>query len=494
MTSHFHIPGSFEPHTLSGVHPGVFLPPTSPSGSTYLPATSILPEAPAPKRKRAETRESTPTSARDSGAGRYVLAGQIDTPGGVGAGSEGLGESVFSDVAYRRRLGPGEKEQTAEERDGWKKAAIGAIGGVVGRVWEFCSGAAFKGFYAGGGRGFAMAGQEEREEGTPLQTLPARNGWGSEAETRNFEVPAATPSRTFEADERRRLDLNPARTFEPDDGRVRDSPDSTPSHHTAKRRHINDEVGRNWVMVDDPGRRSRTGTPLGRRNRNSTASASSARRINVPVSRLGSGYPPKSTAKSPAGQARRATAHSRVSHAGSPGLSAREPASFATQRSPVYPEFEQPRASSRAQLSPSRSQFSPSRTPLSPSRIPLSAGRMGHRRAESMTGASGGRKGHARTGSLSDVGLSPVLSPPSSSAPPGAGTGSVGRKSVGSPRLDPEARELAARRAKEERDADVRIAAFNARLKDMIREGREALGTKFEVEVEGDDGDAWMDD
>jgi hypothetical protein len=63
-----------------------------------------------------------------------------------------------------------------------------------------------------------------------------------------------------------------------------------------------------------------------------------------------------------------------------------------------------------------------------------------------------------------------------------------------SPRLDPEAKELATRKLREERDADARIAAFNARLRDMIREGKEALGTKVEVEIEGGDDGGWMDE
>ncbi|PHH86499.1 hypothetical protein CDD83_10132 [Cordyceps sp. RAO-2017] len=50
---------------------------------------------------------------------------------------------------------------------------------------------------------------------------------------------------------------------------------------------------------------------------------------------------------------------------------------------------------------------------------------------------------------------------------------------------------LAARRKMEERDADVRIEAFNKRLQDMIRQGKEALGTT--VEVNGGDG-GWEDD
>ncbi|KAJ8104817.1 hypothetical protein ONZ43_g7676 [Nemania bipapillata] len=64
-----------------------------------------------------------------------------------------------------------------------------------------------------------------------------------------------------------------------------------------------------------------------------------------------------------------------------------------------------------------------------------------------------------------------------------------------SPRLDAKARNLAAKRMKEEMETDMRINDFNARLKDMIRQGKEALGTTYEVESDdGGDrggGDPW---
>lgn len=64
-----------------------------------------------------------------------------------------------------------------------------------------------------------------------------------------------------------------------------------------------------------------------------------------------------------------------------------------------------------------------------------------------------------------------------------------------SPRLDAEAKQLAARRKMDERNADVRIAAFNKRLQDMIRQGKEALGTTIEVDGDEDGGgDGWIDE
>jgi hypothetical protein len=61
-----------------------------------------------------------------------------------------------------------------------------------------------------------------------------------------------------------------------------------------------------------------------------------------------------------------------------------------------------------------------------------------------------------------------------------------------SPRLDAEAKQLAQKKLAVERDTDLRVDAFNARLLSMIRQGKEALGTR--VEVMDDVGGAWEDD
>lgn len=69
-----------------------------------------------------------------------------------------------------------------------------------------------------------------------------------------------------------------------------------------------------------------------------------------------------------------------------------------------------------------------------------------------------------------------------------------------SPRLTAEAKQLAAKKMAADREADVKMEAFNRRLMDMIRQGKEALGTKVEVEQDGDVGmsvgetPGWFDD
>jgi hypothetical protein len=59
-----------------------------------------------------------------------------------------------------------------------------------------------------------------------------------------------------------------------------------------------------------------------------------------------------------------------------------------------------------------------------------------------------------------------------------------------SPRLSAEAKQLAQRKLAAEKETDAKVDAFNARLMAMIRQGREALGTKVEVEMVDDFGGA----
>lgn len=59
-----------------------------------------------------------------------------------------------------------------------------------------------------------------------------------------------------------------------------------------------------------------------------------------------------------------------------------------------------------------------------------------------------------------------------------------------SPRLDAEAKHLAAKNIVAEKQADARIEAFNSRLMEMIRQGKEALGTTVEVDMD----EGWDDD
>ncbi|KAI3331737.1 hypothetical protein HD806DRAFT_168216 [Xylariaceae sp. AK1471] len=486
---HFDVPngGGGRGSSFSGVHPGIFRPPVSPSisNSMYLGRSTaslqsdVVTPIPNVKRKRIGARESTPISDwamtgdttfnADSimddhsnfhpsfGLGatgkerRYVLAGAIQTPNGTVQKELGnIEDSVYSDVDYRRALGPkrscGDVDSSSSEpvaidsgnqsSTGWSSFAINTIGGVVGRVWEFCKTGAFRGFYAGGGRGYEMSEAAQRQP-------PSGQAWRDEQDR------AASPE----------LDPSPLHGgFPPSDYSPfhyeRETPESTPPP-AAKRRQIsygtpNDELQKNWVMISEPANASRqpslASRASSRRPVQRTTAPALVRRISKPVSRLNTPnfnrHPPN-----------------RPRLAGSGPIAHREPASFASPRSPIA-----------SPVSPCTSAASP--FAQQPSRMPSPSpyAKRGHRRSQSAISAS----------SVAQVKMTK--------------RDSLHEIQDNSPRLDAKARSLAAKRMKEEMEADSRISDFNARLKDMIRQGKEALGTTYEVESDderGRGGDPW---
>jgi hypothetical protein len=55
--------------------------------------------------------------------------------------------------------------QTNEQvRSGWGGAVVSLVGGAAEMMWDFCKGTVFKGFYAGGGKGFEMKSMEQDRE------------------------------------------------------------------------------------------------------------------------------------------------------------------------------------------------------------------------------------------------------------------------------------------------------------------------------------------
>lgn len=471
--SHFHMPGAFHADGTSTVHPGLFRPPgPSPTAA----------DAPTAKRKRFRDDAPRPdvppvnpipdscldgddaSSTTPAAASRtYILAGQLDTPNG-GPGENGvLGESMYSDSDYRRVLG---SKRTRDDPDaapaaghtplfnlppqpapvnrGWGSFAFTTIGGVVGKVWQFCRDGAFKGFHAGGGRGYAM--DEDGSIGDVSMFDSRMDDYQN--------IPGQFPQAEREE---QHCDYDAYAT----DDRNIDSRASTPSQPATKRRQMDqtDDLGRNWVVVNEPptderkpSRRPPNHRPSPR-NRNHGPSVATGRRISTPTARLST----------------------------NPGSTPRRPSSRAAFRD--SPALEQPRPASSAS-------FASPRSP-SPSKIPKAT-------ASPVTHKSSSQPTHSRRRS--------VATGQSSYPPPfthrrthsGASIASPRRggpdgDADASPRLNAEAKQLAARRKMEERDADVRIAAFNKRLQDMIRQGKEALGTTVDVEIEGG-GDAWEDE
>lgn len=585
FASQFHMPGAFnfDASAVPGqpLHANIFRPPPSPSASSYNLAKSTgslysdismstVPPTGLAKRKRMSPRESTPMDwniAVDSAEGReqeksreirYTLAGQISaTPGAAPAGADNglLEESVYSDVDYRRALGPKPEAESPSDQvpvprsTGWSLFPFQMIGDVVGKVWEFCKNGAFRGFHAGGGTGYNVNGSTVTETtGNTWTAQPDTAAQPTESSPVYQQPPAYLPQPV-------QTPYSPAYEIS--------TPDSTPQP-AAKRRQVsanNDEL-RNWVVVEEPSDQKPTnlfaaeikaaaprasGLVRPRSGYYSQTSVSSHRRITAPSQRFTGGTPTIPRATRPP---------LRISHAGSPNLAPREPASFASPRSspaaqntpsriPVaiqsptvttnvnplaFPgttttvtaatasttttstltlKSSASRPSSRQSHSRTNTRHSlggPSSRPLSPSKTTTSSIST-HRRNQSST--SSARRHSMLVPALSAAAASSSSQSSSSIPKP------VNHKQTHSPnnhaphpdplmlltsngspsRLDAEARQLAQRRMAAERDADAKVDAFNARLLSMIRQGREALGTKVEVEMEmGEGGGGWEDD
>lgn len=468
LHSDFPMPGAFHP---DGVHPGIFhppdTPPTSAASSGYLPSrpNQAADDHANPKRKRfhddfsTRNRDLKPrddvtldpfgSPATKPGAGTYMLAGQLDSPtGGARFSNDMVEESMFSDSDYRRMLGtkrprddidPNESvfglstlaQQQQAPQQSWGAFAVTAFGGVVGRIWRFCKVGSFKGFHAGGGRGYdlrpsvedvSMLENESHNDFDQRQSAPGRYP----------QVSSDWPEKNLEE------------TYA-------DSRASTPTAPAPKRRHMaaTDDLGKNWVIVNDPNTpSSQPGTPDARarrttgsyipspRNRNHAPAVTTGRRIGTPASRR--------------------SVDPRQSMASTPTVGVDRPASSASFASPRSPS---PTKTTTANASGSFS-------------TPKTHSTRRHRSTASFTAAPTHRRSNS-----------------------GASTASnrcaKGGTFESSPRLDPEAKKLAARRKRDDDYADVRINAFNKTLQDMIRQGQEALATKVSVEA---DAGTWEDD
>ncbi|RDA83832.1 hypothetical protein CP532_5131 [Ophiocordyceps camponoti-leonardi (nom. inval.)] len=479
-----------------GAHHGLFRPPlpssSSTSSSAYLPAgrrgfesstSKRRPRygatSPSPRRRRnvvigddeddhkLAPKTPNPAPAVDAAAHttaaahNYALAGHLDTPHSGPDDGSLLDESMYSDSNYRKALGSKRPHPDFDVADPsrptplfslpaepmpqrtWSALALDTIGDVVGRVWDFCTAGAFRGFYAGGGEGYYVPPEDVSYCGGVFEVekqVPGHYPRGSYSGT----------SLDAGADDGL-TSMTMTMGFDADGG---DYALSSPTIPAAKRRQtaMADELGRNWVMVHEPresnGARRRT-------------SFQRARTRGVATGRLGSAP-------------RRPHALGMSNSMSSSGTT---PWSGAAERSWLAA----PPAPAR---SPSPKKQS-SRASAASTTTTMSAGSV--MASTATTTAGGCNSGRRRTTLLPGTPHRRTHSNASTASSRGAAA-TADEVVEASPRLDAEAKKLAVRRKMEERDADVRIEAFNKQLQAMIRQGREALGTM--IEVEG----AWEDD
>ncbi|KAG6037599.1 hypothetical protein E4U40_004658 [Claviceps sp. LM458 group G5] len=501
LSSGFHMPGAFNADGI--LYQGLFRPPaSSASSSAYLPPTRSSAETSTPKRKRvrddwrqtelatkiqndsfldydelnANTFLVTPVSRYSAPNGRAcTIAGQLGTPGCGLADSDVLGDSVFSDKDYRRALGSKRPRDSIDgesnslfsssqhpysQSSRWSSLALSTLGGVVGKVWEFCKAGAFKGFHAGGNKG-GGGGPEKRVSapGGSMTDWPWHPNNDYDGLVDHQHIPGHFP----EGNCYNRGDVI-------SDSKI-GSGASTPSTPAAKRRQTApmDELGRSWVMVqhqervgESGGTRRARGMPPNKspsRHRNQGPSAVTGRRISTPNQRRAPGRPVAGAGTYRASPQPTSLYPTISQHSAWDAPLSSSSASFAS-----------PRCASPMKLS---SLASPMAASLG---SPTPAMSRGHSRRRSNAGSQS-KFTHKRT---------------HSNASTASSRGTVDDVD-NSPRLTPEAKQLAARRYQEERDADVRIAAFNKQLQDMIRLGKEALGTRIEVDGEFAEEGGWED-
>lgn len=420
----------------------------------------------------------------------YTIAGNVDTASAANSGL--LDDSIYSESNYRTALSSKrsrEESESQQESTGneptqlfqlpqepespsrtWRASAVSALGGVVGKVWEFCKVGAFKGFYAGGGDGYALSNGAtvERDPIGPSLAAGGDDGFGFSFHPQHFDdyeqrIPGHFPP----------SQVNQYEPLATPDTPMFQAPDvesraSTPV--ATKRRHTEqaDELGRNWVVINSTASEARLSTPRPRktsgsyrpspRNRNQAASVTTGRRISTPgsASRAGtvaSSFTPRYSV----------TAFAEMMAREEPVPRPASSASFASPRSPSPKKG----LGSAVYLTPSSANIANVASNASPSS-------RGHRRKGSATNTPSHRRNHS-----------------SASA---ASTSRGEELDVhASPRLDAEARHLATRRQLEDRNADHRMSTFNKRLQDMIRQGKEALGTTIEIDEGAGNKEAYLD-
>jgi hypothetical protein len=445
-----------------------------------------------------------------------------------------LVDSTHSDVDYRRTGGSSRPEsrdadgdvctekppvehipdgpQQMQAGNGW--FTLNTLGGVIGKVLNFCTAGAFKGFYAGGGRGFNI-----ESDGTvmPVERVECVPDQHEHHQQQQFE---SKPEQTMY--DGRHDELSPIHQDWPPPGffpteiktPVEPEPEIEPAP-APKRRQVseaNDEL-RNWVMVPEP-ECQRNGGVDGATATGASPSASLGfrrTRINPAIRRATASQ----SSALPRRQYPKALHTPRPSFAGSTFGLDREPASFASfapTRSPERVASPAPSTPSRIPISAHASPHISAHTSSIPRPKPIS--QIPTRPSSSassvatMTGlpifqqkpapspshlAPHHTQTHRRNGSSASLATPrrPSLTPsmaPSTPAGANTSTGSGGMYG-GSPHLTPEARQLARQRAQAEHDADTRMETMNAQLEEMIRLGREALGSSIEIVDEG-----WMDE
>ncbi|EGR45466.1 uncharacterized protein TRIREDRAFT_23173 [Trichoderma reesei QM6a] len=444
--SHFHMSGTFH----DGVHPGLFRPPASPSSSTdYLPSSTLAAESSKRKWSRSSVprvqtgsffhdvyMESGPAAAGGAAAARsrtYALAGQLHTPviGGYSEDVDGDGDGDADTAMGESMYSDSDYRRalgTKRSREDLDDSSGGPTPLFSQPEPSQSSQSGIWGTFSLSTIGDVVGRVWEFCKAGAFKGFYAGGGASYKVTTAGVSVDETGSS----GDQTSNYDSS----F--------DSRTSTPTGPASKkRRHTESgsELGQSWVMIQEPSREPEMTTPrklstssrVSPRHRAQQTPLAEDHRMGPPSSFA---TPPTTSSPAPLRPASRAASRpgSRLADAASL-FRTQQPASAAS-----FASFKAPAAGKRRRHTIAPAVAEPS---------PLS----GRRRRDSVASVA--------TSRATEIDASP--------------------------RLDAEARQLAARRQMEEDDTDKRMAAFNKQLQDMIRQGRAALGTTVEVDAGWED-------
>lgn len=308
----------------------------------------------------------------------------------------------------------GHKRARSSDQSGWGRAVVNLVGGVAGKMFDFCWNSAFRGFQAGGGQIYKL------NSGTPA--VIGHGSWMDIGEKDDVFNKHYEPEHHHQS--------TPVPGQFPDEGFIDDYMSKSQVHRADRLVTPvprGDEGGSiirgNWVLIDDT-------DDVDERDRNPALSAHKAPRTTHNPRR------PSSRPLLTAAGNRPRLVPSRPSLASPPSSNVKRPASFASPRA-----------------SPGRSYASEADS------HPFNLA--GHRRTKS-----------------------------SIASPRRTATESGPRQSFTTP-SSPDVQRFEKKIRRKERKEDENIQRLNKQLQDMIKEGKEALGTRIEVEDDPDEDEGY---
>ncbi|KAI9795033.1 MAG: hypothetical protein M1816_000053 [Peltula sp. TS41687] len=279
---------------------------------------------------------------------KYLLAGGLDTPTSAAAlayeklardhditqqnrhwaqsgRKRSIREDDYDDYGYlsytpaalagerNGRARGGRFPASAERRSGWGRSMFTIVGNVAGKVWQFCRASAFRGFYAGGGQAYQINGIPAVEEDGSWRT---QNLGASQQQESILNVRRPTCVRTHSPDETlNEKYIAPNDTLPPPAKRI-------------QREKGTGELRSQWIMV------SPSGTPNGHALDISPSRGSAQSEAEKLGPNSGTLHGRHATSRLSRRHGHCPSKPSNGSHAGSPHLHARAPASIASTRTP----------------------------------------------------------------------------------------------------------------------------------------------------------------